>query len=150
MSLTCNSGGIGTILWSAILKLKVLGRRAEGLTSEITQGEGSARANRLPKKKPSHGTLWLNECKRKKMKGRTLNKESLQTHDASEKMSLLGEPRSFKRRCLNTRFRSRQIPKVARKTNPRSSRSPDNKSAMIARRNRKSRTVVSHLYKLAQ
>ena len=84
------------------------------------------------------------------MKGRTLYKESLQTHGASEKTGLLGEPRSFKRRRLNTHFRSRQIPKVARRTNPRTPLLPDNKSAMIALRNRKSRTVVSHLYKLTQ
>ena len=50
MSLACNSGGTGAVFWSAILNLKVSGRKAEGLTSEITQGEGSARAKRLPEK----------------------------------------------------------------------------------------------------
>ena len=74
MSLACNSGGTGAVFWSAILNLKVSGRKVEGLTSEITQGEGSARAKRLPENS-FHKTLWLNAYKKKKMKGKVLYKE---------------------------------------------------------------------------
>ena len=74
MSLACDSGGTGAVFWSAILNLKVSGRKAEGLTSEITQGEGSARTKRLPENS-FHKMLWLNAYKRKKMKDRSLYKE---------------------------------------------------------------------------